>query len=91
MRRARRASGAAIDQSLVGEYYSAEVDATYHIRLAGGQALIDRPPGRVDTLVVAAGEYRGGGMTYTFERSAGNVTAFSVQAGRVRNIRFVRR
>ena len=88
----RGPSAPAAEAALTGTYYSDEVEATYRIRLANGQALIDRPPGRTDTLVVSSGVYRAAGMTLTFERNAaGQAIAFSIQAGRVRNIRFVRR
>ncbi|MGQ0647557.1 MAG: serine hydrolase domain-containing protein [Gemmatimonadaceae bacterium] len=81
------------DATLVGSYYSEEVDATYTIRLDGGKLVVDRPLGRSDPLTSATGGgFRAAGLGFRFERGAGQqVTAFTIEAGRVRNIRFVRR
>jgi CubicO group peptidase (beta-lactamase class C family) len=83
----------ATDASLAGAYYSEEVDATYRIRPAAGSLLLDRPLGRTDTLMaLPSGALRAAGLTLTFERdAAGRPAAFRIEAGRVRNIRFVRR
>jgi hypothetical protein len=90
---ARPMGAAASDETLVGSYHSDEVDATYRVRLSGGRLLVDRPPGRTDTLTALGGDaFRAAGLTLTFTRDgAGKPASFSVEAGRVTNIRFDRR
>jgi CubicO group peptidase (beta-lactamase class C family) len=91
-RPARRMGTAATDAALAGAYHSEEVNATYTVRADGGTLLLVRPL-RVDTLeAMADGTYRAGNLHLTFTRSAGQpATSFTIEAGRVRNIRFVRR
>ncbi len=85
----RTALQRASEASLVGTYYSEEVDATWVVRTVNGGLVVDRPPGRSDTLTVSPeGTYRAAGNTLTFAQGG---TGFSVAAGRVRNIQFTRR
>ncbi len=85
----RTAPSRASEASLVGTYYSPEVDATWVVRAVNGGLVVDRPPGRSDTLTVSPeGTYRAAGITLTFAQGA---TGFSVAAGRVRNIQFTKR
>lgn len=81
------------EQQLTGTYHAPEVDATYVIRAAGGQLVMDRPLARTDTLAAYAdGTWRADGLTLRFEGQPGVPPgAFTIEAGRVRNIRFVRR
>lgn len=90
---ARPSGSTASDQKLVGTYHSDEVDATYRVRLEAGRLVVDRPPGRTDTLTTIGNDaYRVAGLTLTFTRDAGGTpTSFFVEAGRVTNIRFDRR
>lgn len=78
-----------------GEYYSDEVDATYHVALNDGSLVFSARHIAVQALTpVAADTFRArSGITLHFERAtnASAPTAFTVEAGRVRNIRFVRR
>jgi hypothetical protein len=90
---ARATGTTASDARLAGAYHSEEVDATYTVRLGNGRLVLDRPLGRTDTLTTAGNDaYRAAGLTLTFRRDAGgNPTSFTVEAGRVTNIRFDRR
>ena len=78
-----------------GDYYSAEVDAIYHIAVVDGALVMSAHHVPAQTLTaVSTDTFRaGGGLTLHFERpsAGGAASAFSVEAGRVRNIRFVRR
>lgn len=77
--------------SYAGAYHSDELDARYRIvvdgadlRLEVGNSL-DGPMARIgDDL------FRRGGLTLRFQREAGRVTGFLLDAGRVRGIRFAR-
>ncbi|MEX2284946.1 MAG: serine hydrolase domain-containing protein [Gemmatimonadota bacterium] len=75
-----------------GSYRSDELGVTYTVQTAGAELRVIGGLPRERTLT--AGErdtFRSGGNTYRFERnSAGRVTGFTVEAGRVRNIRFGR-
>lgn len=73
--------------ALVGDYHSEEVDATYRIALEGG-ALTMHTPRRAPRVLVALAPdtFRAGDLTLRFER--GGAPAFTVAAGRVKNIRF---
>jgi len=86
--------GAAELAAYAGDYYSVEVDATYHVAVVDGELVLSAhhiasqklTPSALDTFRAAAG------TTLHIERAAGQApTAFTVEAGRVRNIRFVRR
>ncbi|HEY7236259.1 MAG TPA: serine hydrolase, partial [Gemmatimonadaceae bacterium] len=77
-----------------GDYYSDEVDATYHIAVEGGTLVLSAHHVPAQRLTFTAPDtFRAaGGLTLHFERSAGAApAAFSVEAGRVRHIRFARR
>jgi hypothetical protein len=73
--------------ALAGDYYSVEVDATYRIVL-GDEGLTLHSPINPPRPLVATGSdtFRAGDITLHFER--GSSPAFTVAAGRVRNIRF---
>ena len=76
-----------------GSFYSPELDATYHIRVAGAEGLILRA-GRWDpvTLLEADDEVlRARGLTLRFaDFAGGRFRSFMLGAGRVRNLRFTR-
>ncbi len=79
-------------EAYTGIYDSAELGVTYELYLDGG-ALTVRIPNAVGFRLRPTGEdiFRGR-WTFMFERdTADEVTAFRVNAGRVTNIRFVRR
>ena len=74
-----------------GEYYSPELDITYRIRLQGTSLLLDFPGNNAEELTwrepdqfSASGNY----LRLAFQREGGQVGAFTLGAGRARNIRF---
>ncbi len=76
-----------------GTYYSDEVDATFAVTARDGTLMVQRESDRQPTELQAAsgGDFRIGGMTIRFVRDGGKVVALTVDAGRVRDIRFVKR
>ncbi|HKN65765.1 MAG TPA: serine hydrolase [Gemmatimonadaceae bacterium] len=77
-----------------GDYYSDEVDATYHLAVENGALFLSGRHIAAQKLVSAGPDVfrTGNGLTLHFERSGTDrPAAFSVEAGRVRNIRFARR
>jgi hypothetical protein len=87
------ALGAAELASYAGDYYSDEVDATYHVAVMGGALMLSaRHVPTQQLTAIAPDTFRAnGGLTLHFERAGAAAPAFTVEAGRVRNIRFVRR
>ena len=77
-----------------GDYYSDEVDANYHLAVENGALMLSGHHIAAQKLVSTAPDlFRSeNGLTLRFERSGSErPTAFTIEAGRVRNIRFVRR
>lgn len=90
-RPARRPGNAATDAALVGSYYGEEADATWIVRRNGTVLELARPL-RTDTLeALTDGTFRAGTITLHFSGPANRPASFTVEAGRVRNVRFVRR
>jgi len=89
------ALGAAELAAYAGDYYSGEVDATYHLAVDGGTLVLSahHVPAQRLTVVAPDAFRAAGGLTLHFERPAasGPASAFSIEAGRVRNIRFARK
>ena len=86
--------GATELSAYAGDYYSDEVDATYHIAVVdGGLVLSGRHIPTQKMTPTTADTFRAsGGITLHFDRSgAAQPSAFTIEAGRVTNIRFVRR
>jgi CubicO group peptidase (beta-lactamase class C family) len=82
---------------IAGTYYSDELDATYHIVAADGGLILRRPnSGDMRLEQLTAGVYRATGktpgdqLTLHFD-STGPSLSFTVEAGRVTNIRFRKR
>ena len=78
----------------VGIYHSDEIDATFTVTLKGSGLLVQRESDAEPVALQSSGDetYRLRGMTIRFERgSDGAVAALTVDAGRVRDIRFARR
>jgi hypothetical protein len=76
---------------LAGAYHSVELDATYEIAMA--DRLSVTLPGGTDHELTQAGvdEFVTSGWRLVFDRDrGGTVTGFTMNAGRVRSIRFVR-
>ena len=80
------------EQCHLYEGYSEEVDATWTVRRDGDALIMTRPiTGRVRLAPIAPDEFRAGSLGLSFARdAAGVITGFAVQAGRVRNIGFIR-
>jgi hypothetical protein len=78
----------------VGDYYSEEVDATYRVALSNDRLVLSARHLPSEALVPAGRDtFRAGQLTLRFERGEASAapSAFTVEAGRVRNIRFKRR
>lgn len=83
---------------VVGEYYSDELDATYRIVSTAGTLTLRRPNARDVPLLMrdrdtfrAAGDAQSGAVTLHFDRSSdAPPSSFTVEAGRVTNVRFAR-
>jgi CubicO group peptidase (beta-lactamase class C family) len=88
-------AGASADySSLVGDYYSEEVDATYHVAWRDGRLSYSGHHIPTQVLVpIGPDTFRAGDLTVRFERSAPNApaTGFTIGAGRALNFRFQRR
>ena len=79
-------------RALAGRYYSAELDAAWHLAVDEGRLRV-RLGRDTDEELTAIGpdEMTAVGVRLRFERGAdGTVTGFRAQAGRVRNLLFVR-
>ena len=77
--------------SLTGDYYSEELDVTYHLVVDRDHLVLRRANMQpVPVQVIDANTLRVGGYTLHFEQQGGG-RSFTVEAGRVRNIRFRRR
>lgn len=79
--------------AFTGRYWSEELQAEYDVALERDTLRLARRSGARQALrAVAADRFTAAGHTLAFERdAAGAVRALTVEAGRVRNIRFVRR
>jgi CubicO group peptidase (beta-lactamase class C family) len=78
--------------AFVGSFYSVEVDATYLVFQRDGQLFVERR-GSDDAVLrpMSESKFAVGGSTLTFTRNSdGRVDGFSLDAGRVRGLRFVR-
>jgi hypothetical protein len=88
-------SGANADfASLAGDYYSEEVDATYHVTWRDGRLSYAGHHVPMQVLVpIGPDTFRGGGQTVRFERSAPGAaaTGFTIGGGRATGFRFQRR
>jgi CubicO group peptidase (beta-lactamase class C family) len=77
-----------------GVYYSDELETTYRVVVEGGESLwLTRGVQRAKLPLQAGArdEFRAAGSTLRFERdTGGRVTSLSVDAGRIRGVRFVR-
>jgi CubicO group peptidase (beta-lactamase class C family) len=77
--------------ALAGDYYSDELDATYHLVVEGDHLVLRRANTQpVPLEAIDANTFRAGGFTLHFEQQSG-ARSFTIEAGRVRNIRFRRR
>ncbi|MFN2565608.1 MAG: serine hydrolase domain-containing protein [Gemmatimonadaceae bacterium] len=75
-----------------GTYYSEEVGAEYRLEVKDGALVLRRRRSAPVTLSPTyADAFTGEGVRYRFTRDRGRVTDLLVDAGRIRNLRFVRR
>ena len=89
---ATAADGAALGD-YAGRYFSDEIDATFVVSVVDGKLTLQREtdPAPVALQVVQPGSFRAAGFTIRFEKKDGRIGALKVDAGRVRDIVFVRR
>jgi CubicO group peptidase (beta-lactamase class C family) len=89
------AQGASTDYAnLAGDYYSDDVDATYHVVYRDGRLSYSGHHVPTQVLVPAGPDtFRAGNLMVRFERGApgASATAFTIGAGRALNFRFQRR
>jgi CubicO group peptidase (beta-lactamase class C family) len=76
-----------------GTYYSDEADVTFTVTARDGTLMLQRESDReaAELQPASGGDFRFRGMTIRFERDGGRVVALTVDAGRVRDVRFVKR
>ena len=76
-----------------GRYFSDEIDAIFIVSVVDGQLTLQREtdPTPLALQVVQPGSFRAAGFTIRFEKKDGRIGALRVDAGRVRDIVFVRR
>ena len=87
-------AGSAALFDYTGAYYSDEIDATFTVTAKDGHLLLRRDPDAdaAPLQLTAPNQFRFRGMTVRFTRAAsGIVEGLVVDAGRVRDIRFVKR
>lgn len=79
--------------SFAGDYYSEELDATYHLRAEADTLFVKVGRRREGRLLPYEGDtFRAGLMTLRFQRdSSGTITGYLLDAGRARNFEFVRK
>jgi CubicO group peptidase (beta-lactamase class C family) len=76
----------------VGRYWSEEVGAEYRLEVKEGALVLHRRRSEPITLAPTyADAFSAEGVLYRFTRARGRVTEMLVDAGRIRNLRFVRR
>ena len=90
------AGGKAVPDSVAdfaGTYYSDEVDATFTVTAREGVLSLQREsdPEAAELQPASGGGFRFRAMTVRFEREDGKVVALIVDAGRVRDVRFVKK
>ncbi|MGH7468554.1 MAG: serine hydrolase [Longimicrobiales bacterium] len=88
----KAAPGRVNGDDYVGSYRSDELNAVYTIEIVGTQLRMKGGLPAERSLEPAERDvFRAGSMVYRFQRNGdGRVTGFTVEAGRVRNIRFLR-
>jgi CubicO group peptidase (beta-lactamase class C family) len=79
-------------EDYTGTYHSEELDVRYSIAQRAGRLELERPNASPQEMRATEPDvFAAGNLGLRFERASdGRITGFTVQAGRVRNIRFVR-
>jgi CubicO group peptidase (beta-lactamase class C family) len=78
--------------ALAGTYYSVEIDATYELKLEGSRLILTArrlPPTPLEPMT--KDNFTARGITFRFTRENGQLPTLVVDAGRTRNLRFVKR
>ena len=90
---APRAAALSSPSDFTGTYYSDEADATFTVTSRDAVLMLQRDSDReaAELQPGSSGDFRFRGMTVRFEREGTKVVALNVDAGRVRDIRFVKR
>jgi hypothetical protein len=81
-----------IGDDYIGSYRSDELETVYTIEIVGTELRMKGGIPNVRALEPTEHDvFRGGSYVYRFQRDArGQVNGFTVEAGRVRNIRFIK-
>ena len=78
-------------EDYIGSYRSDELNVTYRVEQTNGELRVLGGLPAVRTLIAVERDvFRAGGYTIRFQREQNRVAGFTVQAGRVQNIRFVK-
>jgi CubicO group peptidase (beta-lactamase class C family) len=79
--------------AFAGDYYSDELDVTYHLAVKGGHLTVSFRATPEQTLRPQTTDvFRAGPLVMTFQRDAsGRPSGFEIEAGRVQHMRFARR
>ena len=76
---------------LVGDYRSAELETTWRLAVDGDRLMVTGGGARRALVSQGADRFTAGSQTLRFQRDqSGRITGFLLDAGRVRNLRFVR-
>lgn len=74
-----------------GTYYSPELETTYTLRVDNGKlVVIRRREATVELVPASPDSFRARGIQFAFTREKGKPNAFTVDAGRTKNLRFDR-
>jgi len=77
--------------AFAGTYYSPELETTYMLRVENGKLLlVRRREAPVQLTPISADSFRARGLQFSFTREKGKPNAFTVDAGRTKNLRFDR-
>jgi CubicO group peptidase (beta-lactamase class C family) len=77
--------------SFAGTYYSPELETTYTLRVENGKLLVlRRRAAPVELAPSSPDSFRARGLQFSFTREKGKPNAFTVDAGRTKNLRFDR-
>jgi len=77
--------------AFAGTYYSPELETTYTLRVENGKLLlVRRREAPVQLMPTSADSFRARGLQFAFTREKGKPSAFTVDAGRTKNLRFDR-
>jgi CubicO group peptidase (beta-lactamase class C family) len=90
-RKAETDVSAVVLTDFVGEYYSAELDVVYQLKMDGDQLMVqvlNNEPAELNAMDTDQLGYQG--SIWDFQRTDGEVTGFKLQAGRVQNLVFVK-